>query len=1122
MSDTIASARRRRGTVRGRLTRIERDIEKLEEKETLSPSDRRKVKRLKDQVKENDREFEQRHIEVLDFIESEDQTTLNDEETIFEEHVNRVADIIERLELLEEDVELVAPPTVHGESVASPTVRGESVSSPTVVVDPSHGLAKRLRYMDREKEAIVEAVRSTPKGPDANPLVWLQECQKEIGALGTQLAGIIGEILSLPGDEKDLIDLATSIKKALKGANYEASRLIHSMEEVPKIPEVHSEPTIELPKINIPTFDGDTLNWVTFWEQFDIAIHSNKKLHDVQRLAYLRDAVEAGPAKDVIKGLSHSAGSYEQAVECLRQRYDKPRLIHQSHVRAIVEAASIKSGNAKELRLLHDVVNQHVRSLRTIKGDTFEAFVSSSVEMKLDRASKFAWQQSVRERRDVPPIDELLEFIDSRAQASESSIPYNVDHKHPSTEKKPKLRSSYQANTERKCVGCYEATHPLYSCSSFAALSHENRLARVRKHNLCMNCLRQGHYASQCKSTRRCEECHGKHHTLLHRDSSKAETKSSPEASEADEKRRVVNHHTNGRQESILLMTCQVIIRGPDGSTVQVRALLDSGSEASFITERMAQQLRLSRRREGPTVTCLGGSTPQVRSKGLVNVQITDTSQAGKVHPIEALVLPKITSNTPAYPVSIPRKWKHLTGLSLADPEYGTPGAVDLLLGADVFSRVVLHGRRFGPSGSPSAFKTQFGWVLAGSARSNDSVVSRDRSESCYLAVAGMAQEECDELLRKFWEIENPHFEEPTLSISERSVVKHFEETHYRDQEGRFVVPLPLNNKAIPLGESRTMAVQRFKNLERSLYRKGQFKEFARCISEYFQLGHAESIPTEALKKPSSEVYYMPMHAVWKDSSTTTKLRVVFDASAKSTSGSSLNDQFLVVPTVHPPLIDVLMRFRRPKVAMTTDVSKMYREVIIPEDQRDLHRFLWREDRVQPMHEYRMTRLTFGISASSFAANMALRRNVLDHQQEYPQAAKVAMESFYVDDGLVGADSVNEAICLREDLQKLFSLGGFKLRKWKASDATVAQSIPMQFRDKEPSHLIVYSEAFTKVLGLEWNTVTDTLRPMVPASYAIGKLTKRQLLSSVAGLLDVLGWCSPAIITPKILLQRLL
>ena len=126
------------------------------------------------------------------------------------------------------------------------------------------------------------------------------------------------------------------------------------------------------------------MNWVTFWEQFDLAIHSNSKLHDVQKLAYLRNAVEAGPAKQVTRGLSHSAESYYQAVECLEQRYDKPRFVHQSHVRTLVEAPLIKSGNAKELRLLHDVVNQHVRSLRTIKGDTFKAFVSSSIEMKLD------------------------------------------------------------------------------------------------------------------------------------------------------------------------------------------------------------------------------------------------------------------------------------------------------------------------------------------------------------------------------------------------------------------------------------------------------------------------------------------------------------------------------------------------------------------------------------------------------------------------------------------------------------------------------------------------------------------------------------------------------------------
>ena len=268
-------------------------------------------------------------------------------------------------------------------------------------------------------------------------------------------------------------------------------------------------------------------------------------------------------------------------------------------------------------------------------------------------------------------------------------------------------------------------------------------------------------------------------------------------------------------------------------------------------------------------------------------------------------------------------------------------------------------------------------------------------------------------------------------------------------------------------------------------------------------------------------MYYMPMHAVHKEFSTTTKLRVVFDASAKTTSGSSLNDQFLVGPTVHSSLIDVLIRFRRHKIAMTTDVSKMYRAILLSKDQRDLHRFMWREDRTQPLRDYRMLRLTFGVSASSFAANMVLKQNALNLQQKYPRAAKAALECFYVDDGLVGADSVEEAICLQDELQHLFSAGGFTLRKWKTSDATVKENIPLHLRDQDPTQLITYTEVLTRVLGVEWDATTDTFKPLVPVSYEPGPLTKRRLLSEVAKLFDVLGWCSPAIIIPKMLIQRL-
>ena len=100
-----------------------------------------------------------------------------------------------------------------------------------------------------------------------------------------------------------------------------------------------------------------------------------------------------------------------------------------------------------------------------------------------------------------------------------------------------------------------------------------------------------------------------------------------------------------------------------------------------------------------------------------------------------------------------------------------------------------------------------------------------------------------------------------------------------------------------------------------------------------------------------------------------------------------------------------------------------------------------------------------------------------------------------MDDGLVGAYSVEDAIHPREELQRLFASGGFTLIKWKTSDTTVEKSIPLHLRDQEPTQLITCTEVFTRVLGMEWNATTDAFRPLVPASYEHGILTKRRLLS---------------------------
>ncbi len=180
----------------------------------------------------------------------------------------------------------------------------------------------------------------------------------------------------------------------------------------------------------------------------------------------------------------------------------------------------------------------------------------------------------------------------------------------------------------------------------------------------------------------------------------------------------------------------------------------------------------------------------------------------------------------------------------------------------------------------------------------------------------------------------------------------HFQNSHWRDESGRFVVPLPKKPGVPPLGESRSYAVKRFLSLERSLHSRNQFQALDDVMQEYFQEGHAELVPPKDAEKPREDVFYLPVQAVVKESSTTTKVRAVFDGSAKSTSGVSINDQLLVGPTVHSSLIDVLLQFRMHRVALTADVSRMYRAVLIPENQRDLHRFVWRQHPSATLQDY--------------------------------------------------------------------------------------------------------------------------------------------------------------------------
>ena len=176
-------------------------------------------------------------------------------------------------------------------------------------------------------------------------------------------------------------------------------------------------------------------------------------------------------------------------------------------------------------------------------------------------------------------------------------------------------------------------------------------------------------------------------------------------------------------------------------------------------------------------------------------------------------MLPKIATELPILLVSVDKDWKHLKGLRLADPDYETPGYIDILLDVDVFNQVICQGWRTGPPGSPMALNTRFGWVLSGTVKHKG---AQSQVTSCFSSSSAG-----DEILQRFWEVEGCNFQSPPFSLEEQAVVDHFNSNDHRDDEVGFIVPLPMKEDAKALGGSKLMAVRLFRSLERSLRLRG-------------------------------------------------------------------------------------------------------------------------------------------------------------------------------------------------------------------------------------------------------------------------------------------------------------
>ena len=293
-------------------------------------------------------------------------------------------------------------------------------------------------------------------------------------------------------------------------------------------------------------------------------------------------------------------------------------------------------------------------------------------------------------------------------------------------------------------------------------------------------------------------------------------------------------------------------------------------------------------------------------------------------------------------------------------------------------------------------------------------------------------------------------------------------------------------------------------------------------MDEYLQLGHM--VKVEETHHGSVQRCYLPHHPVVKEASTTTKVRVVFDASCKTSSGISLNDALLVGPVIQEDLRAIILRCRTKQIMLVADVEKMFRQITVDHADTPLQCILWRTAPTEEVATFELNTVTYGTKPAPFLATRTLTQLAMDEEGRFPLAARAAMEDTYMDDVITGSDEVDEALKLRVQLDEMMCSGGFHLRKWASNCPRILEGIPEEnLAIHDSSGINLDPDPSVKTLGLTWMTHSDTFRFQfnVPTLEPTGELSKRRVLSIIATLFDPLGLIGAVITTAKLFMQRL-
>ncbi|XP_075162725.1 uncharacterized protein LOC142235353 [Haematobia irritans] len=907
----------------------------------------------------------------------------------------------------------------------------------------------------------------------------------------------------------------------------------------------NSNSSFNLPPIELNVFHGDFKSWPTFRDMFTAVCIKNSKLSPVEKLFHLTQKTK-GEAHEIVSKSPLTDDGFGTAWSNLCARYENKRVLVNEQLKTLFNLSAICSESASSIKGLQRDINACISILRVHKIDIESwnpifVFLCSNC---LPDSTLTLWEQTLNDKTCIPKWSELDEFLTNRYRTLES-----VSEIRGSKEQKPSNSrtkgnnnskqisgkiSTFQANiSQHTCKLCSNEVHVIRKCPKFLKMNYQQRWTEIKSKGLCANCFASSHTAQRCKSKYSCFKCGKRHNSLLHNDSNNHSQSTSysnnsqrprndpisnpliPPSSPSniqstDSSNGVIQTCFASNSNGVLLGTAMVRILH-SGVVYRARALLDSGSEGTLISERLSNMLRLPSRHTSATISGLNNSVSAAVQKECCFVLGSESDLNFELF-VSALVVPHLSNNLPSRTIDIQRL-SDLPPLQLADPKFYESSKIDILLGADVFPSIMLSKNELGICGSLMAQETVFGWILTGP------IFTRNNS-SCSARVSFFCEISLDKQISRFWEVENIP-KKRFLSHEDKICEDLYRKTTRRNEEGRYVVSLPFKEsfpEKLCLGSSRSGAMAQFLRNESRLIRNPDLKqEYDKSLIEYVTLNHMSLIDSPS---PIQMCYYLPHHAVIKPERTTTKVRVVFNASAPSSNGISLNDVLYTGPVLQNDLTVLILKWRFYKFVLNGDIQKMYRQILVNASHTPFQRILFRENPNNPVQEFELKTVTFGLNCAPYLAIRTIIQLANDVQEKYPLASKILRNSIYVDDALLGAHSIEMAIKSRDELIQALNSAGFHMRKWISNSKKILKGLPtehllcadfLEFEDRSSA----------KTLGVRWNALSDqfyfsTIKFPDTCSY-----TKREVLSQISKLFDPAGWLSPIIIIAKIIMQRI-